>query len=517
MACFTPLNVSFKKGGVLFVAFFLLPILTSCSLKKEIYRVHEINRINKGSEYLKAHMKNGELYILKNWSIDEANKIVTGKGAHWSSDRSTKSYGDYTISIEEVALFETNVPTPSLAVIPMAIITGLSLATTFFCISNPKACFGSCPTFYVYDGEKYVLEAEGFTESILPSFEKRDIDALFHAKALGKKINLYLTNEALETHILRYINLLLVPLKTKDMRVFKTVDDRFFEVRSRTSPHFCSTKGCLEKVRSMDRTEWFDSVDQENLLKKDEIILKFKNENFKKHGLILSYRQTLLTTYLFYQHLAYMGNSAGYYLSKLNSSNIAKEKFKGLVGKLGGIEVYLKKEDGEWSLIGKFNEMGPIALNTEVVLLPEIHTDPVEIKLKMTKGLWRIDYVSLGEIKEEVTILRIRPSKIYKDSDERPDLLNALLDEDQILISMPGDKYELIFDLPDEKEYEFFLETKGYYIEWLRDEWLKEENPEMVLKSITSPEDYFKSITRDFKAKEGMMEEIFWNSRYEKR
>ncbi len=59
--------------------------------------------------------------------------------------------------------------------------SGISLAVTAYCIANPKACFGSCPTFYLEDEggrEPERPQAEGFSESIARVLEARDIDAL---------------------------------------------------------------------------------------------------------------------------------------------------------------------------------------------------------------------------------------------------------------------------------------------------------------------------------------------------
>lgn len=41
-----------------------------------------------------------------------------------------------------------------------------------------KALFGSCPTFHAYSAGRFALEAEGFSYSIAPLFESRDVDAL---------------------------------------------------------------------------------------------------------------------------------------------------------------------------------------------------------------------------------------------------------------------------------------------------------------------------------------------------
>ena len=84
---------------------------------------------------------------------------------------------------------------------------GISAAVTVVCLTNTKACFGSCPTFYAPEGERMVLQAEGFSDSIAPSLERRDVDALFRTRPTGRDLQLRLTNEALETHVIKEANL----------------------------------------------------------------------------------------------------------------------------------------------------------------------------------------------------------------------------------------------------------------------------------------------------------------------
>ena len=62
--------------------------------------------------------------------------------------------------------------------------------------------------------------------------------------------------------------------------------------------------------------------------------------------------------------------------------------------------------------------------------------------------------------------------------------------------------------------YQLFLESKGYYVEWMRQEWLKEEDPEMVQLMIRNPKEYLKLLAPEYKSREDEMENIFWNSKF---
>src|SRR5678809_654746 len=75
------------------------------------------------------------------------------------------------------------------------------------CALDPK-CFGSCPTFYRDSAGTPVLEAEGFSYSIAPLFEARDVDRLRARPGSDGKLALEVRNEAFETHFLNHLELL---------------------------------------------------------------------------------------------------------------------------------------------------------------------------------------------------------------------------------------------------------------------------------------------------------------------
>ena len=138
-------------------------------LERSLVRPEQSATLDHDSKYLKVHMRDGGLYVLTEWSVDEARRTVTGIGDRFDARRRVVSSGLAEIRVADVVLFETNVVTTSGVVAAMAVVTGLSVAVTVACVANPKACFGSCPTFYVpaEDGGE-LLAAEGFSASIAP-------------------------------------------------------------------------------------------------------------------------------------------------------------------------------------------------------------------------------------------------------------------------------------------------------------------------------------------------------------
>jgi hypothetical protein len=491
--------------------------LFSCrtvAIRREIRNTGEISALTPDSRYIKAHMLDGTVFILSNWLVDPDKNVLSGQGRHLDINRRAfTSQGEephwHHVNIDDIALVETNDPGPSL-IGALAVVTGVTAVMAVFCLTNPKACFGSCPTFYANDGDNSVLVAEGFSSSVLPSREKNDIDMLYHASA-EKHFELKLTNEAYETHVIRYADLLIVE-RHQDERIFATPGGRFLRTGLVVSPDSCNASGtnCLEMVSRADGREYFSSTDPEDLLTNETVYLKFRNPGEGSEGLVIGKRQTLLTTYLFYQSIAYMGRSATYWMAEAERGNIHPETLYDL---LGGIRVYRKSADNEWIYQGEVDEHGPIATDYNIIPLSPGREEFIELKLIMTKGLWRINYLALATIREETEPVVVRPASVsrLKGSEDEP--LARLLDDDDHLVTYPGDIYTITYELPFENA-ELFLDTRGWYLEWIRDEWLGEQSMRSMRLLKKNPRKFLKKAAREFKQLEPSMEETFWNSRY---
>jgi hypothetical protein len=174
----------------------------------------------------------------------------------------------------------------------------------------------------------------------------------------------------------------------------------------------------------------------------------------------------------------------------------------------------LKNKSGKWEKISEVNEMGPIAADVHLIKLPGNIPRNATLKLRMTQGLWRIDYLALGKITAKVTPQLIQPDSVIKDEEENTEALNLLNDTTKTLITYPGDTYLINYKLPDSRAYDIFLQTKGYYLEWMRDEWLEEQNLRKAQFMFAFPGLYMRKAAKEFKKTESEMEDLFWGSRY---
>jgi hypothetical protein len=483
----------------------------------------------KGSEeipYLKLHINNGELYVLSNWEINEETNRVTGTGRHMNLNREILSEGEFSVSLQQIILAETNHisgPSGSTGVLEaLTIITGIF---TIVCIANPKACFGSCPTFYASDGNDYIVQSEGFSSSISPCLEARDVDALYRIKPNSENFEIQLRNEAYETHVIRSANLLALP-KPIGGRVYSTPDGDFMQAKNLIEPTEVSAPegDCSEKLCTFDGNERFSTADSTDLAEKEIIEITFNEVPSGDIALVIASRQTLLTTFLYYQTLAYMGTRAGDWLAYLERNS---SKYKALLENsrpiLGTIDVLLKNKNGEWEKVCEVGETGPIATDIKLVQLKNLFASKYydsdeskyEIRLRMAKGLWRIDYVALAELFDRVDPIIIEPSSSFPQKINSSNVVELLTNPDSLLVTFPGDSYFLNYKLPaDFKEYELFIETQGYYLEWMRSEWLGEENSAKVYQMYLNPKQLYKDLAPQFKKVEAEMEKTFWSSKY---
>ena len=477
------------------------------------------------SPFLKAHRADGGVWVLSEWQIDSTRSAVTGNGELLDARRERVRGGSFDIPLDSVALFETNRVERSMANTALLVVTGITVTVAGYCAINPKACFGSCPTFYAPgpDGEM-VLQAEGFSASVAPALEATDVDMLLHSRPSTRDYSLRVTNEALETHVIRRADLLAVR-RPRDGRAFLTEDGRFIAADAVIPPSGChhGEEDCLAEVASADGVERWSRADSTDLATREVIELEFVSRPDGELGLVVVSRQTLMTTFLIYQALAYMGTEAGRWMASLEAGGDAARARAGAMGRqLGGIEVLVQDATGRWTVQGAAGETGPIAVDTRIVpLAPPPHGDgvssgrPFRVRLRLTQGMWRIDQVALARMGEEVEPLRVRPVAVRRGGTDDAAALESLLDEDAALVTLPGDAYQIDYRLPERPgDYDYFLEARGYYLEWMRREWLAEENPLRAAQLILDPAQALRNLAPAFKEIEPEIEHLFWSSRY---
>ncbi|HRI00184.1 MAG TPA: hypothetical protein PK006_03955 [Saprospiraceae bacterium] len=480
---------------------------------------------NPEKPFVKLHLKDGDVVIFEqHWQFDSVQSRIIGYGQRYDFNRKVIATKRISIPLDSISLYETNKPiidSETGRIIAISIMTGINVAIGVLCLTDPKACFGSCPTFYMNEHDYFHhSDAEGFTNAILPSMEYADIDALNNKPLNSSEFKLTMKNEAQETHCVNEVAILAAP-RNKGEKIYHNHRNKFY-LSDEIIPLYKAVSNEGDITNSLflaDQQERFSLTDEKNLNSKEEIVLEFNHAKaLSDAGLILHFRQSLLTTYLFYNAMSLMGNEVSDVFNKLETSTRAKKKFDATTKILAGIDAYVWDENKQkWVFQDAFNETGPIAINKQFINIKLSKPQKkFKIKLILNKGLWRLDYAAMSNVIKELSPQKILPYKIERNGKESPEALDKINDPKKHLINLPGNTVQLYYKMPEQnQDYELFLYSKGYYLEWMRSDWVKDKDISKLKQMILQPRKFLKQEAKNYKKYEKEMEEIFWNSKIE--
>lgn len=480
---------------------------------------------------LKAHLHSGELVVFDSWVEDAQVRELAGPARRYDRDRREVAAPDWIrIPVDSVALLEVSRREPDsgrgAGLTLLASYTVLTGFVSVVCASDPKKCFGSCPTFYLEeDGEGERLVAEGFSSSVARALEATDVDDL-RTTSRERSFAIRMRNEALETHAVRSLRVHAVA-EPEGTRVFQT-DTGGFRLAARLHEAVAcrAVEGdCLEPIRRLDAMERVSRTDPDDLALREVIELEFPAPvSGAKLGVVIAARHSFVSTFLFYQTLAYLGPDAGAFLARLERGDAEMlERVRNAMGFAGRLEVEVMDPEGAWIPVGAVIEAGPLAADVHLLELPPrvALRDAVRVRLDLAQGFWRVEHVGLAELGPHVEGHALKPVAVEPlGRVASRDALESLLDPERYLVTQPGDHYRIEFELPtppggsthDAPPYRLFLESTGYYYEWMRSEWLEEASPERTTTMLLDPAAALRDLAPAFKELEGKMEAAFWNS-----
>ena len=472
------------------------------------------------ANFLKAFMRDGLVYDFDHWKVVEPN-LVTGSGRLLDASGRTLRRDSFTIPVDSVVVFETNAKE---GLNPLTTALATTLIVTVVVVGTVavlKAIFGSCPTFYAEGTSDSLPQAEGFSSSIAPALEATDVDALYRVRPVRGGVAITMRNEALETHVVRSVCLLAAPRPPGGRVVAMTTGGfrratALVPARSATAPE----GDCTAALAALDGVERWSLADSTDLATHETLELEFPTPPSGDLGLLIGSRQTLLSTYLFYQALAYLGGSSGALLAAYERAGARErartnERLGGFSAALGGIDVYVLDPRHGWTKAGRSKETGPIATDVRAVPLPGVASGPIRVRLEMNRAHWRLDYVALASLGARVEPIRLEPNEVRRGELPDEEARAKLLDSTRTLITLPGDAYTLRYRLPEGlDDPELFLESRGYYLEWIRRDWLVREDPARARWMFSHPRQALREFAPAYKRVEAEFETAFWNSRF---
>jgi len=459
------------------------------------------------------HLRNGELLVASSWRPGASGQ-VQGTGTRYSLEREVLSDGPFTLARDEIALVEVQRSQAVPSFLALGVVSTASAGMTVYCIAQPKACFGSCPTFYVTgpDGA-LTLQAEGFSTSVARRLEANDVDLLPEATPRNGYLELEVRNEAPETHYLRRVALDVVegPAGTQ---VHRLADGGYVALGPPVAPRDAPD---LAAVDGIEQTLGSDGVD---LAARASITLAHPPVLARRAAVLLTARNSLMNTWVFYHLLARLGPEMGRFFAALERGDAtALGALRGFDEALGGIDVWVRQDGEAWCRIGTFGYLGPIAPVTQAIAFDIAHPDAgVEVRLDFARAHWRFDRVALAPVHVEgLGATTLDPEVVGSSSTHDRDVVTrALRGEGERAVTLPGDRIRLRFRVPEASpavSRSYFVRSRGYYYEWAREAWQGQADPRDAMRLLADPRAALRELAPLFAQDEPALEAVFRASR----
>jgi hypothetical protein len=143
------------------------------------------------------------------------------------------------------------------------------------------------------------------------------------------------------------------------------------------------------------------------------------------------------------------------------------------------------------------------------------HAREVRLRLHLTPGMYRLDHAGLVDLLGPAEGEVLLPTALTDHEGCPVRGLDALQCRDaEKLCALPGDVHAITFEPTrgNAAAWQLFLGADGYYLEWMRPEWLEHTDPRRLRAMLLGNDGEWRALTREFKGMEATMEAVFWNS-----
>lgn len=448
----------------------------------------------------KVFLKDGTIILYQNGFIAD-EKTIKGVVLRYGPDGAILPASDQSITVsrDQVAAMSYYHRKLGAGNILGGAILGLTAPPLTFlgvyCVINPKACFGSCPTVYTLEGGEYRLTAELFSFSVGGLAESDDLDLLAaRIPPQGEPFEVRVTNEAMETHHINRMSLLKV-VHPRGTTVVPTSDGRLIAFRGFLPPAGawnCLGTDVLADVAVPDQRIYRSPLALVERVKTgpflDHIDVKAPvPRSASAANVRVRLRNTLLSTLLFYDIvLGSQGLDALAWTDKMNSDPVYAARFGAIYQFFSGVNVKERSAAG-WRMVGRIHDVGPIAFKDVALRVPLSGQEELELRLEFFPDNFMIDAVSFdfedGALQPDLVREALKIEKIIDNSGLlRPEVEEILgSSDDRYLTVEPGQAYRFFARVPDRPDdrgdLSLFVSSRGFYNEWLRGKWLAPRDP----------------------------------------
>jgi hypothetical protein len=384
------------------------------------------------------------------------------------------------------------------------------------------AIFGSCPTFYADSAGTQVLQAEGFSYSIAPLFEKRDVDRIRLTPTADGTVILYVRNEALETHYINHLELIEVTHNSGET-AFPDQQRRAIVVSGISAPAFVRDRAgrdIAELVRAADGVSFSSDPERVRNVSAGDLddyidLTIAAPKGADSVAVLLDMRNSLLNTVLLYDHmLAAPGiRSLDWVGRDINHIGNAIAMGRWYNSRMGMRISVL--DGGKYRQVARISDSGPIAYRDNAIVVPAIRSggDSVRVRLSFIADNWRIDAIRTATAlrRPRTKLVSAARVKMLDAAQNSPALASLREADEAYLITSPGQSFNAEFDVgkPAPGTRTYMLASQGYYTEWVRGSWIKNASG----KRFAPSDAFLVEAIRDWRSKQSEMENQFYSTR----
>lgn len=468
---------------------------------------------------VRVHARDGSVYNFTSWRRSGARLV--GVGALYDAERRHVRSGTLTVAMTDVAVVEmeeAQLRGTDISLTALTVVSAGSVGLSAVCALRTKACFGSCPTFYVPHRGAWTVQAEGYSTSVARALEADDLDDLPDAEPRDGALVVAMRNEAMETHVTRSVALRVVDAPAGSTAYRRFDSERFDALGAPVAPIAVDEGVSLASFAARDGDEYAPVSDGVDLAHRAAVTLRFPAPGRDRVALALTARNSLMNTYVFYHLLALHGREGAAFNAALERNDpVALGALGAFDRALGGVEVDVHDPDGAWRHVATLPYIGPIARATrEAAFQVRDANAPVELRLRFARAHWRFDAALLAPVvAEDLAAVTVWPRDVTGHARDLESVDARLRGEGARVVTLPGDELMLRFELPETHGHAaYFLAARGYYYEWLREEWLRDEDLPTARAYLEDPSRALRELAPAWQREEPTMATYFESSRF---
>ncbi|MEE9554799.1 MAG: hypothetical protein V3W18_10920 [candidate division Zixibacteria bacterium] len=364
-----------------------------------------------------------------------------------------------------------------------------------------------CPFIYSFDGERFVLDSEGFGGSIFKAAERPDWDRLDYLADTDGICRIKYADMLQETDFIDEVKLIAID-HPPDIEVLPSFAGDLYSIAKPTPPESAVDLGGANIMRMVEKSDslyWISNQfarDPDQMGQaRDGIILEFpRPADADMVKLLFNVKNTRWAALMQSEFLRMHGEKLDDWYELMNSSESERDKLLEAFVREGMLLIDLWYA-GEWRQSGFIWEVGTSTFREQVVCLDIINIsgDVLKIKLESTSGFWMINSV-FADYSPNITIntTEISPTKALDQKGEN--ILSALLDADERYHTMIiYDWAELEFNVPPRKKNlkrTYIIKSTGYYN--INVPTSGDPKNELVEKYVTEPGAFGRYAVRRF-------------------